>query len=258
MHRHSNATGVQPGDRLRIYLAPWRWGQSRYCRRRHYERRHLQTSLACGARRLKKAYPDLHISEDKQVKFLNALCFVSDDPDIYINANASPLAIPAHPPDEEAPLPEVSAQQASDFDPVELTRALTCIPADDHDDWIAVGQALHSTGDPLAKGLWDWWSERSAKFQPTGQGTGGRALPKTADARWAISTPWHISMDGGGSRHRSTMPRSARTARRGNHSYSHTALPMWSRSLYNGNGTRTLPSAPSVCWTVTLGSANRS
>ena len=60
---------------------------------------------------------------------------------------------------------EVREQQESDFDPVEVTRALTVIPSDDHDDWILVGQALHSTGQPLARGLWDWWSRRSAKYQ---------------------------------------------------------------------------------------------
>ena len=77
---------------------------------------------------LKRAFPDLHISEDEQVKFLHALCFVSDDPDSYFNPNAVPLPIPTQPPDEEAPRQEVREQQESDFDAVEVTRALTVIP----------------------------------------------------------------------------------------------------------------------------------
>jgi len=44
--------------------------------------------------RLKQAYPELHISEDPHIKYVHALCFLSDDPHIYINANAVPLAIP--------------------------------------------------------------------------------------------------------------------------------------------------------------------
>jgi hypothetical protein len=115
-------------------------------------------------RRLKKAYPDMNISEDEHVKFLHALCFVSDDPQVYINPDAIPLPIPTQAPDEEAPLPGIAEQSCADFDPVEITRALTCIPADSYDGWIAVGQGLHSTGHPLAKGVWDWWSGRSTKY----------------------------------------------------------------------------------------------
>ena len=129
-------------------------------------------------RRLKRAYPDLHISEDEHVKFLHALCFVSDDPEIYINPDAVPLAIPVQPPDEEAPLPEVREQQTSDFDPVEITRALTYIPANGYDEWIAVGQSLHSTDHPLAKGLWDWWSGQSAKCDVLAQSAKWRGFTK--------------------------------------------------------------------------------
>jgi hypothetical protein len=135
-------------------------------------------------RRLKKTYPDLHISEDEHVKFLHALCFVSDDPDIYMNPDAMPLDIPVQPPDEEAPLPEMAAQSSADFDPVEITRALKVLPAESYDAWIAVGQALHSTGHPLARGLWDWWSSQSTKYKQSAQDSkwksftrgGGRTL----------------------------------------------------------------------------------
>jgi DNA repair protein RadA/Sms len=129
-------------------------------------------------RRLKKAYPDLHISEDEHVKFLHALCFVSDDPAIYINPGAVPLPLPVQTPDEEAPLPEMPAQESGDFDPVEVTRALTQMPSESYDAWILVGQALHSTGHPLARGLWDWWSSRSRKYQQTAQDSKWKSFTK--------------------------------------------------------------------------------
>ena len=133
---------------------------------------------------LEARYPGLKASRDRAISYINALCFVSDDPAIYVNPDAVPLVIPVQAPDEEAPLPEVSAQPSSDFDPVEVTRALPFIPADVYDDWILVGQSLHSTGDPLARGLWDWWSRRSTKYKEAAQDTkwqsftqdGGRTL----------------------------------------------------------------------------------
>ena len=103
---------------------------------------------------------------------------------------------PHSPPDEEAPRQEVREQQESDFDPVEVTRALTVIPSDDHDDWILVGQALHSTGQPLARGLWDCGVAGVPNISRGTRTTDGRALPRMVGARWVISTRWHISMDG--------------------------------------------------------------
>lgn len=46
----------------------------------------------------------------------------------------------------------------------DLPGALACLPPDDYDTWIAVGQALK----PLAEdglGLWEEWSQRSSKWQ---------------------------------------------------------------------------------------------
>jgi hypothetical protein len=41
----------------------------------------------------------------------------------------------------------------------EVARAIACIPADCRmDEWIRVGMALHSTGHPKARLLWDRWS----------------------------------------------------------------------------------------------------
>ena len=53
-----------------------------------------------------------------------------------------------------------------------------------YEEWIAVGQSLHSTGQPLARSLWDWWSTQSPKYKQAVQDTkwksftqdGGRTL----------------------------------------------------------------------------------
>ena len=120
-------------------------------------------------RDLEARVPGLKASRDDQVSYLSALCFVSHDAHAYINPDAVPWVMAARPPDAEAPPPAMGQQQTSDFDPVEITRALTAIPSDNYNDWIAVGQDLHSTGHALAKGLWDWWSQRSTQFTQADQ-----------------------------------------------------------------------------------------
>ena len=47
-------------------------------------------TLAC----LKSAYPDVHFNEDPHVKFLNALCYVSHDPTLFLNPDVQPYAVP--------------------------------------------------------------------------------------------------------------------------------------------------------------------
>jgi len=85
---------------------------------------------------------------------------------------------PSRPADEEAPLPEVGEQDSAAFNPVEISRALTALPSDNYNDWIAVGQALHSTGHPLARGLWDWWSGQSTKYNQAAQDTKWKTFTK--------------------------------------------------------------------------------
>jgi hypothetical protein len=47
--------------------------------------------------------------------------------------------------------------------------ALTAIPADDRDNWLRNGMALHWTGWATARTLWDEWSKKSPKYDPVEQ-----------------------------------------------------------------------------------------
>jgi hypothetical protein len=52
----------------------------------------------------------------------------------------------------------------------ELIEALEAIPSDDRDVWLKVGMALQSIGDPnWAFQAWDWWSQKSAKYNRVDQ-----------------------------------------------------------------------------------------
>lgn len=47
----------------------------------------------------------------------------------------------------------------------DLRSALNALRADDYEQWIAVGQALHELGD-VGRGLWMTWSQTSEKWRP--------------------------------------------------------------------------------------------
>jgi Primase C terminal 2 (PriCT-2) len=49
-------------------------------------------------------------------------------------------------------------------DAARVADALAHIPAEDYDDWLKVGMALHHSGEPWARGVWDTWSQQSDKF----------------------------------------------------------------------------------------------
>lgn len=55
----------------------------------------------------------------------------------------------------------------------EIRAALTLVPADDRDEWIHVGMALHSAtdqvGEAVAFNLWTEWSKRSSKYDAADQ-----------------------------------------------------------------------------------------
>ena len=50
-----------------------------------------------------------------------------------------------------------------------MRSALAPIPADDRETWLRVGMALHWTGWPTARTLWDEWSKKSSKYDPVEQ-----------------------------------------------------------------------------------------
>src|SRR5262249_36544337 len=124
---------------------------------------------------LQQRCPGGEFVEDDAVKYVTALCFLSDDPELYLNPQAVPFAIPAQAPDAEAPLPEPPPTGQDLPDLQTISSALFTIPTyEDYDVWIAVGQELHSTRQPWARALWDSWSAQSAKYNV-----------KTQAAKWA-------------------------------------------------------------------------
>ena len=74
-------------------------------------------------------------------------------------------------PKPQSPQPKVNKQPPLQrMSPLELATsylaALHPSRADDYQDWLYVGLALHSTGYPEALLLWDDWSKQSPKYQP--------------------------------------------------------------------------------------------
>jgi hypothetical protein len=125
-------------------------------------------------RELKQHVADGTFIEDKGIKYVNALCFISDDAGLYMNPQAVPIQVPTVGPDDEDPPLEMPAADATDFNLALITDALTHTPSDDYTDWITVGQGLHATGHALARGLWDWWSATSRSYNAAVQ-----------EAKWA-------------------------------------------------------------------------
>jgi hypothetical protein len=54
-------------------------------------------------------------------------------------------------------------------DQEELIEALSRVPADEREIWVRFGAALHDTGAPWARSLWDSWSQTSPKFNARDQ-----------------------------------------------------------------------------------------
>jgi hypothetical protein len=75
----------------------------------------------------------------------------------------------------------------------ELTSALAAIPSDERDTWLAVGMALHATGDDDAgRRLWDTWSQTSDKFDAADQERTWRAFTDRLDGR-TVATVFHLA-----------------------------------------------------------------
>jgi hypothetical protein len=63
------------------------------------------------------------------------------------------------------PSQEVSCYSSdnSDWTSEDVLSMLDCISADDRDQWISVGMALHDSGFPVS--MWDVWSRKSTKYK---------------------------------------------------------------------------------------------
>jgi len=71
-------------------------------------------------------------------------------------------------PAKETPPTKSAEETATDL--LKAQQALKTIPADDHDTWLNIGMALHSTAaGELAYQIWDEWSRKSAKYDSKDQ-----------------------------------------------------------------------------------------
>jgi Primase C terminal 2 (PriCT-2)/VirE N-terminal domain len=112
-------------------------------------------------RLLEARYPGLEASRDDQVSYITALCYVSHDPRLFMNAQAVPIEVPPYVEPEPAPMPEKREGPGVAV----VASALFTIPEyEDYKPWLRLGMALHATGQPWAKDLWDAWSQQSPKF----------------------------------------------------------------------------------------------
>lgn len=91
---------------------------------------------------------------------------IAEAPTCLIEKMLKPQPAPARPVAVTAELVPVSTE--SDVDRARsYLAALTAARADDYDDWIQVGMALHSVGDDSLLDDWEQWSAQSAKNKPS-------------------------------------------------------------------------------------------
>jgi Primase C terminal 2 (PriCT-2)/BT4734-like, N-terminal domain len=118
---------------------------------------------------LKPLLADDTLQVDRAICYVGALCFVSDDPDLYLNPDATPLDIPPGGADDDD-LGSYAPGTLNTIIPwAQLAEAVWSIPCEDRDDWREVGTALHDSGYPQGRALWDVWSQQSAKYDPVDQ-----------------------------------------------------------------------------------------
>jgi VirE N-terminal domain/Primase C terminal 2 (PriCT-2)/Protein of unknown function (DUF3987) len=130
---------------------------------------------------LEARYPGLEASRDDNVSSLVSLCFVSHDPDLFMNDAAVPIEVEPYEAPEPAPAPK--EREGPSF--AVVASALAYIPNKNvhYDVWFKVGAALHSTGQPWARSLFDGWSAQSPKYDPKKQQTTWVSLKTTGNVQ---------------------------------------------------------------------------
>jgi hypothetical protein len=144
---------------------------------------------------MRLTYPTVTVSLDEHVKYLHALCYMSWDPTCYRNPDATPLRIPPPaPPTPARPRPR-TPDTHDDYS--RIMAALYTIPNHDasYDDWLEMGMALHSTGQPWAREVWEGWSRQSDKYHEGKQAKSWRSF--TADGKTTIGTLFHRAKEHG-------------------------------------------------------------
>jgi P4 family phage/plasmid primase-like protien len=165
----------------------------------------------------KARFPDALFKEDEQVKYLHALCFVSHDADLYLNASAVPFLPPSSSPSSSSAKEgrreggrsqergrREGGRRETSYERV--SAALACIPNHDadYDTWLMLGMALHSTGESWARGLWDDWSRQSEKYDTHKQAASWASF--TRDGEVTLGSLFHLAQQHGYVQRRAAMP----------------------------------------------------
>lgn len=101
---------------------------------------------------------------DMSGRDVSRLCFLSSDPALGYRPDPRPLRWQELTAEQPAPAPAPPQPAGRDDGRARaIDRALSLIPADDYEEWLQIGQALHAGGHPLA--LWESWSATSDKYR---------------------------------------------------------------------------------------------
>jgi len=102
---------------------------------------------------------------DKSCKDIARLLFISHDPEIKGNEDCIPIEIPQ----ESTPFFDATKvlndPEKSDYEKAEV--ALQNISPEDYDTWFKVGCSLKALLGESGFALWDSWSSKSSKYNPT-------------------------------------------------------------------------------------------
>jgi hypothetical protein len=82
-------------------------------------------------------------------------------------------------------------------DPDLVKAALAALPNDDvdYDTWLAIGMALHSTGEAWAEALWTTWSQQSTKYREKKQHKSWESFD--ANGGVTLGTLFHLAKEAG-------------------------------------------------------------
>lgn len=89
----------------------------------------------------------------------------------------------------------------------ELIDALSYVPAHDRQTWVTFGAALHDTGAPWAREIWDGWSQTSNKFNAADQEQTWRSFARPySGSRATVGSIFHAAKQHGYARPFTGLP----------------------------------------------------
>jgi len=114
---------------------------------------------------LETRYPGTQASRDNNISYLTALCYLSHDPDLYLNGAAVPIEVPSFERPPDTPTLEKEQERREGPPPTLVAQALFSLgDYDVYKPWVDTGMALHAWGQPGAFDLWTAWGSQSPRF----------------------------------------------------------------------------------------------